>query len=157
MANLNNQNYCLQKELEDFVEADEAVKRNLDRKHKVEHIRSRVDDVIKRSQLEVEHRQRTYSRGIPERPPIVTETVETGPHGRRVTKSASHYSPMRPEVPLPRTAWREEPPRLERQHYSFGRSGEAVRKDSYPRRGNGESAATKNTDKNVSFASRDKK
>ena len=26
MANLNNQNYCLQKELEDFVQADDAVK-----------------------------------------------------------------------------------------------------------------------------------
>lgn len=49
MANLNNQNYCLQKELEDFVDADEAVKRNLDRKYKVENIRTRVDDVIRRS------------------------------------------------------------------------------------------------------------
>lgn len=49
MANLNNQNYCLQKELEDFVQADDVVKHNLDRRHKVEHIRSRVDDVIRRS------------------------------------------------------------------------------------------------------------
>lgn len=134
MANLNNQNYCLQKELEDFVEADEAVKRNLDRKYKVENIRSRVDDVIKRSQLEVEQRQRTYSRGIPERP-IITETVETGPMGRRVTRSASHYSPIRPEVPVQRTTYRAEPPRLERQNYSFGRNGEAGKRDPYPVRG----------------------
>jgi len=49
MANLNNQNYCLQKELEEFVQADEAVRMNLDRKNKVENIRSRVDDVIRRS------------------------------------------------------------------------------------------------------------
>ena len=36
MANLNNQNYCLQKELEDFVEADTQVRMNLDRKSKVD-------------------------------------------------------------------------------------------------------------------------
>ena len=53
MSNLNNQNYCLQKELEEFVQADDAVRMNLDRKHKVENIRSRVDDVIARSQAEV--------------------------------------------------------------------------------------------------------
>ena len=56
MANLNNQNYCLQKELEEFVQADEAVRMNLDRKNQVENIRSRVDDVIRRSQIEVDHR-----------------------------------------------------------------------------------------------------
>lgn len=33
MANLNNQNYCLQKELESFIEADEQVRKGLDRKH----------------------------------------------------------------------------------------------------------------------------
>jgi hypothetical protein len=49
MSSLNNQNYCLQKELEEFVAADDAVKKNLDRKHKVDHIRQRVDDVIARS------------------------------------------------------------------------------------------------------------
>lgn len=53
MSNLNNQNYCLQKELEEFVHADDAVRLNLDRKHKVDSIRSRVDDVIARSQAEV--------------------------------------------------------------------------------------------------------
>ena len=36
MANLNNQNYCLQKELEGFIEADDQVRRGLDRKRKVE-------------------------------------------------------------------------------------------------------------------------
>ena len=49
MANLNNQNYCLQKELEDFVHADDQVRANLNRKYKVETIRHRVDDVIRRS------------------------------------------------------------------------------------------------------------
>lgn len=32
MANLNNQNYCLQKELEGFIEADDHVRKGLDRK-----------------------------------------------------------------------------------------------------------------------------
>jgi hypothetical protein len=58
MANLNNQNYCLQKELEEFVQADDQVRKNLDRKNKVDHIRQRVDDVIARSQAEVEHQRR---------------------------------------------------------------------------------------------------
>lgn len=53
MANLNNQNYCLQKELEGFIEADEQVRRGLDRKNQVESIRNKVDDVIRRSQNEV--------------------------------------------------------------------------------------------------------
>lgn len=56
MANLNNQNYCLQKELEAFIESDEAVRQGLDRKVKVESIRNKVDDVIRRSEQEVEER-----------------------------------------------------------------------------------------------------
>jgi len=43
----------LQKELEGFIEADEQVRRGLDRKAQVENIRSKVDDVIRRSQYEV--------------------------------------------------------------------------------------------------------
>merc|ERR1711935_330856 len=35
MATLNNQNFGLQRELGDFVQCDEAVKRNLDRKYRV--------------------------------------------------------------------------------------------------------------------------
>lgn len=58
MSNLNNQNYCLQKELEEFVAADDTVRRNLDRKTKVDNIRMRVDDVIARSQAEVEHQRK---------------------------------------------------------------------------------------------------
>jgi len=56
MANLNNQNYALQKELEAFIESDEAVRCGLDRKQKVNHIRNKVDDVIRRSEQEVEER-----------------------------------------------------------------------------------------------------
>ena len=56
MANLNNQNYCLQKELEGFIEADDQVRKGLDRKDQVEKIRSKVDDVIRRSQYEVQTR-----------------------------------------------------------------------------------------------------
>lgn len=106
MANLNNQNYCLQKELEDFVDADEAVKRNLDRKHKVEHIRHRVDDVIRRSQVEVEHRAAWEAR----RPAPVPPPAEV----RYASRSAHlSHSPIR--EPLgPRVAWaRPEDPRHE--------------------------------------------
>jgi hypothetical protein len=39
----------LQRELDNFVETDEIVKRNLDRKDKVNLIRNKVDDVIKKS------------------------------------------------------------------------------------------------------------
>ncbi len=54
---LNSQNYELSVELEKFIEADEVVRRNLNRKEKVEQIRGRVDDVIKKSQQEVELRR----------------------------------------------------------------------------------------------------
>ena len=69
MANLNNQNYCLQKELEEFVHADDAVRMNLDRKYKVENIRARVDDVINRSQIEV-----SRSHAAMQPPPVVGRT-----------------------------------------------------------------------------------
>lgn len=139
MANLNNQNYCLQKELEDFVDADEAVKRNLDRKFKVDNIRTRVDDVIRRSQVEVEQRARVFS-GRPRE--MVVETVQHGP-GRRVTKSATHYSPMREPVP-PRVAYREPAP-VDRyaasRYYPKRTSHSPLRKTDYT-----------NSSKQVSFA-----
>lgn len=48
--------------------ADDQVRRNLDRKNKVENIRARVDDVIARSQAEVEMQKRasyTYMEPSP--------------------------------------------------------------------------------------------
>ena len=50
---LSEQNNELQHELDGFIETDEIVKRNLDRKDKVQQIRQQVDDVIKRSMVEV--------------------------------------------------------------------------------------------------------
>ena len=50
---LSEQNNELQRELDGFIETDEIVKRNLDRKDKVQQIRQQVDDVIKRSMIEV--------------------------------------------------------------------------------------------------------
>lgn len=124
MANLNNVNYGLQKELTDFVETDEAVKRNLDRKHM---LAARVDDVIHRSQMEVASRERAFSRGMPGQ--VITETVEVGPAGRRMAKSASHYSPLRPE-PVRRTAWAgPEPPMVTRQTVANTRNGSAGPRD----------------------------
>ena len=58
---LTEQNNELQRELDGFIETDEIVKRNLDRKDKVSHIRSQVDEVIKRSMMEV--RSRSPIRG----------------------------------------------------------------------------------------------
>lgn len=74
MANLNNQNYSLQKELEEFVHADDAVRMNLDRKIKVENIRTRVDDVIARSHAEV-------SRAGYAHPSLIERPVRTFSHG----------------------------------------------------------------------------
>lgn len=98
MSNLNNQNHCLQKELEEFVQADDAVRMDLDRKIKVDNIRSRVDEVIARSQAEVSR------AGMLINPPQVIEratrtfTHEFAPvsekYGRRQVIS---YSPMRSE------------------------------------------------------------
>lgn len=158
MATLNNQNYGLQRELTEFVECDEAVKRNLDRKWHVDNVRKSVDDVIMRSNMEVAARQRTYSRGIPERT-VVTETVEHGPGRRYLTKSASHYSPLRPEPVHSRVAWRgPEPPRVERVTTYTRNEGLGKRTSSYPeRQGSFDAAArTKVTEKNTSLASRDK-
>jgi chromosome segregation ATPase len=58
---LTEQNNELQRELDGFIETDEIVKRNLDRKDKVQSIRSQVDEVIKRSMMEV--RSRSPIRG----------------------------------------------------------------------------------------------
>jgi len=55
MSMLNNQNYTLQKELEGFIEADDHVRARLDRKSHVDTIRNRVDDVLRRSQAEVNY------------------------------------------------------------------------------------------------------
>jgi FtsZ-binding cell division protein ZapB len=46
---LTCQNRELQRELDSFVETDDIVRRNLDRKDKVHMIRSKVDEVIKKS------------------------------------------------------------------------------------------------------------
>ena len=110
MANLNNQNYCLQKELEGFIEADDQVRQRLDRKNQVENIRTRVDDVIRRSQYEVESRvvtgrdrsaNKSYDRTSKNMGSIVVENVESTGYlknqnpARFSSKSATHYSPPR--------------------------------------------------------------
>lgn len=129
MANLNNQNYCLQKELEAFIESDEAVRQGLDRKVKVDTIRHKVDDVIRRSEAEVEERileqksRRVHAeqaraaheadRAAAERAALhhaaMAGRYEPVPvPGRVVTRSANHYSPARHEAFVARTAWRPE-------------------------------------------------
>ena len=51
---LGSQNKELQYELDSFIETDEVVKHNLDRKDKVHKIRSQVDEVIKKSMYELQ-------------------------------------------------------------------------------------------------------
>ena len=46
---LTSQNRELQRELDSFVETDDMVRRNLDRKEKVIQIRQQVDEVIQKS------------------------------------------------------------------------------------------------------------
>jgi len=55
---LTAQNKDLQRELDSFVETDDIVRRNLDRKAKVDDIRFKVDTAIKTSS-EVIYQQRT--------------------------------------------------------------------------------------------------
>jgi len=54
---LQQQNAELSVELEKFIEADEQVRRNLNRRGKVEEIRSKVDEAILKSMREVETRR----------------------------------------------------------------------------------------------------
>jgi len=59
---LTQQNKDLQKELDSFVETDDIVRRNLDRKNKVEDIRSKVDSAITHSINDV-YKSRSPVRG----------------------------------------------------------------------------------------------
>lgn len=53
VALLNQQNFELSTELEKFIETDETIRRTLNRKSKVEEIRTKVDEAIMRSLYEV--------------------------------------------------------------------------------------------------------
>ena len=60
---LTQQNKDLQRELDSFVETDDIVRRNLDRKEKVSEIRTKVDYAINQSMS-------AFPRGSPNRSPI---------------------------------------------------------------------------------------
>jgi hypothetical protein len=92
------------------VQADDQVRRNLDRKQKVESIRFRVDDVIRRSQDEVQQRIRAQTRGS------FGHSIEQPFIERHIqTKSANHYSPVRQQVIQTRTAYKPSEPLYEHQ------------------------------------------
>lgn len=124
MSNLNNQNYSLQKELEEFVVADDAVRMNLDRKFKVDNIRSRVDEVIARSQAEV---ARSLHAGPPRVFPHEFPSVEK--IDRIARKTVTSYSPIRTDPIIERrVAWGGPTPAYDapgyvemNKQYSFGR------------------------------------
>ena len=81
---LSQQNRDLQRELDQFVETDDAVRRNLDRKEKVFEIRHKVDHAIGHSQALI---QRSYS------PAKVVEVRERSPWRDQVTVTRTSYGP----------------------------------------------------------------
>ena len=50
---LSGQNLELQQELDGFVQTDDIVRKNLDRKERVSTLRHNVDDALRRSEAEV--------------------------------------------------------------------------------------------------------
>lgn len=84
---LGQQNKDLQRELDQFVETDDVVRRNLDRKEKVGLIREKVDHAIMTSS-HIIHRSRSPLRSeySPSRRTVqVTETVHRSPFGGPMT------------------------------------------------------------------------
>ena len=73
------QNKDLQRELDSFVETDDIVRRNLDRKAKVDDIRFKVDTAIKTSS-EVIYNQRTTPTKSPNG--VFSESVRQTGGGR---------------------------------------------------------------------------
>mmetsp|Transcript_4923 Transcript_4923/g.3528 ORF Transcript_4923/g.3528 Transcript_4923/m.3528 type:complete len:111 (+) Transcript_4923:1246-1578(+) len=61
---LLQQNKELQNELDSFVAQDEMIRHNLDRKDKVGMIRSKVDDIIKRSEKELMQKSPQRKRNL---------------------------------------------------------------------------------------------
>ncbi len=59
---LTAQNRELQRELDSFVETDDVVRRNLDRKEKVVQIRQQVDEVIHKSIVDLQQRSPRRNR-----------------------------------------------------------------------------------------------
>jgi hypothetical protein len=59
---LTSQNRELQRELDSFVETDDVVRRNLDRKDKVTQIRQQVDEVIHKSIIDLQQRSPRRNR-----------------------------------------------------------------------------------------------
>ena len=96
---LNQQNKDLQRELDTFVETDDVVRRNLDRKVKVDEIRYKMDAAMRTSH-EMLTRHSPVRGGSPTRV-TVTETRGPSPFGagRTVTHSSTTYGGPGPLPP----------------------------------------------------------
>ncbi len=76
----------MQRELDQFVETDDIVRRNLDRKDHVHQIRSKVDTAISHSQnLIVPGAKSPYGEYSPARKVEIRETVSRSPLGNTRT------------------------------------------------------------------------
>lgn len=112
---LNQQNKDLQRELDQFVETDDVVRRNLDRKLKVDEIRHKMDAAMHTSHALIERRH-SPMRASPTRVEI-TETRGRSPYERTVV--STHYGtgpgPLPPSgMPLRPTG----PPAVNTRDYS---------------------------------------
>ena len=74
---LQGQNRELQRELDGFIETDEVVRRNLDRKDKVYSIRSKVDEVIQKSMYDLAQKSPARKRS-PVKPDYGNSRLEAG-------------------------------------------------------------------------------
>ena len=97
---LNQQNSGLSRELDTFVETDDVVRRNLDRKLKVDEIRFKMDAAKRTSHEMIARHSPSPMRGGSPARVTVTETRGPSPFGAGRTVTTTTYggplAPLRP-------------------------------------------------------------
>lgn len=118
---LTQQNKDLQRELDSFVETDDIVRRNLDRKEKVSQIRYKADHVVHDSSVMVARSRSPLRGGSPLREVIEHEVRSRSPYAHYV-----HPPPMGPPMGMggPMPLRRDySPARKENMSYSYAGKG----------------------------------
>jgi len=80
---LTQQNKDLQRELDSFVETDDIVRRNLDRKEKVHEIRTKVDFAISQSHS-------NYPKASPAKSPARRDQIQASQFNLQSVQSKGH-------------------------------------------------------------------